>query len=419
MLHPFLIHPAVRHYSWGDPTFLPTFLGVATEGRPWAELWWGAHPDLPARAERLGAPLSEGQPLDELCAQHGAALLGEQTSERFGGLPYLVKLLAAAQPLSIQVHPSRAQARQGFDREESLTLPAGSPDRNYRDANHKPEILVALTPFLALAGFRNPESLRQQLTQVPELQAMLPRFEGTAASLRQILEAYYRLTDEQRTPALLAWLNRLAASSDPELRTLQRQVLDADRIFRVEERPDSGLLWFLLLNLIELAPRQGLFIPAGLPHAYLHGAGVELMASSDNVLRGGLTLKHVDTAEFLRIVDIRLADVPRELGTSVLSGEATEVVYSTPAQEFELRYLDLYPARPWTHQACGPETLVVLDLGDGQIWLETEERTLPLPRGTGYLLPHGTPYRLRYDGLTGRATVALSVVPAATTAASL
>jgi mannose-6-phosphate isomerase len=292
----------VRHYDWGSPHWIPRLLGVENPGeKPWAELWMGAHPAAPSAVRGIS--------LGQLIAGDPPRYLGAEGAARYGGLPFLFKLLAAARPLSIQAHPGKEQARQGWQRENDRGIPPEAPERNYRDDNHKPEILCALSPFTALCGFRPPRdiaslfsayladaprSLRSGLAPLwasleegaegSPLRAFLTNLLGLSPELRAELTAYAR-SAPPRGPAGL----------DPDPWPLVRRL--------AEYYPgDPGILAPLYLNLLRLAPGQALYLPAGILHAYVEGFGVELMAASDNVLRGGLTSKHVDVDELTRVL---------------------------------------------------------------------------------------------------------------------
>lgn len=275
----------VQDYAWGDTSSIATLQGRTPSGRPEAEVWFGAHPSAPSA--------TENGPLDGVIAADPVSALGEP-----GTLPFLVKLLAAARPLSIQAHPSIAQAREGFARENGAGIPLDAAHRNYKDDNHKPEILIALTPFKAMAGFRPVEQTVELLDElsVPELdkaRKMLANDSvGAHQRLRLVLSEWLELDDP--TPIVNSVLDRAAELDSFVARNL---------VFIGEAFPgDVGVLAALLLNHVELEPGQALFLPAGNMHAYLEGFGVEVMANSDNVLRGGLTEKHIDIAELEDIV---------------------------------------------------------------------------------------------------------------------
>jgi mannose-6-phosphate isomerase len=263
-----------RDYAWGSTTAIPELLGTEPTGRPQAELWLGTHPGSPART--------------------ATGLLSEQTT-----LPFLLKVLAAAAPLSLQAHPNAAQARDGFARESAAGVPLDSPQRNYKDELPKPEMLFALTPFRALCGFRAIGETRADLALLGDFGAWSerlsatgigPTFEWLMSGAREVDELVSRVVESAARVSgqRFELVGELAASYPG----------------------DPGIALSLMLNLAVLSPGQAIFLPAGNIHAYLAGTGIELMAASDNVLRGGLTPKHVDVPELVRVLDFTPGPVP-------------------------------------------------------------------------------------------------------------
>jgi phosphomannomutase len=310
-------------------------------------------------------------------------------AHRFGGLPFLFKVLAAANPLSIQVHPSRQQALVGFAREKATGV-AGTAARNYADVNAKPELFVALTPFQALCGFRPLQEIAAEMAAAPELASLVPGWSEGPEPLRTLVTGYLTLSDEAARPALAAWVRRLRQTG-AHPGTREAWVVEASRLFGSDEQPDRGLFFLLLLNLVSLQPGEGIFLSAGTPHAYLRGAGVEVMASSDNVLRAGLTPKRVDTRELLALLrfDSRVPEV--------LRGAGADRTYPTPAPDFQLSAIELEAgARLAPRTARGPELLFFL-AGDGKGAVEVEAAggTLTLASGGCCLLPDGAAHGVR------------------------
>ena len=245
---PLALQPSYQNYAWGDAHFIPELFGLNLDGQPYAEAWFGAHPRSPSLVS-VG-PQQVG--LDQLLRQAPRALLGRDVSSRFGGLPYLLKVLAAACPLSIQVHPSREQAKAGFLREERQGIGPDAAHRNYRDQNHKPELLVALTPFFALAGFREAADIRSAMVEAAELRELLPALGDDSPSLQRFVASYLRLPQNPRASALGAWLSRLerrASSGALAPESLEHWVLKAHSVTQRDGAPDPGLFFFLLLNL--------------------------------------------------------------------------------------------------------------------------------------------------------------------------
>ncbi|WP_420124327.1 mannose-6-phosphate isomerase, class I [Nakamurella sp.] len=417
----------VRPYAWGSRTAIAELLGEPSPApHPQAELWIGAHPadssvlldpDTPAAGPDAGGSRSRsgrgddgGRPLVEVIAADPVGTMGEPVHRRFGArLPFLLKVLAAAEPLSLQAHPSSAQAERGFALEEAAGIPLSSPQRNYRDRWHKPELICALTEFEALCGFREPSRTVHLLAalEVPALDHYLGLLSGQP--------------DEHGTRALFSSLITIPPSTLGPLladvlaacvRRVQRGAQFSDE-FAAEYRTalalgerypgDPGVLASLLLNRITLQPGQALYLPGGNLHAYLAGVGIEIMANSDNVLRGGLTPKHVDVGELMKVLDFSPGDQPILHGDP---GAPGEWVYRTPAPEFRLSRIEPGPDRlEITH--AGPQVLLVVDgtieVTDGQ------GRTVSVPRGRSvWIGAHEGPVRVGGSGTAFRATDGLS-----------
>jgi len=291
----FAIVNTPRNYPWGSTSEIARVRKVVPSGEPEAELWLGDHPGSPARVEATGESLIDW---------------GERHSDRYGGrpLPFLLKLLAAASPLSIQAHPTREQARAGWDRENSAGIELDSPQRNYRDRNHKPEVIIALTEFAALCGFR-PTTERTRILDFLHTSGV----DGTET---------FRQHSDRGLGAAVEWLLGRGAGVDEFLTALTEVSThsgepDIDDAVQVAQSlsaqfpRDPGAAVSLLLNHIVLQPGEALFLPAGNIHAYLHGTGIEVMAASDNVLRGGLTTKNIDVTELVAVLDVDELDEPR------------------------------------------------------------------------------------------------------------
>lgn len=315
----------VRPYAWGSTTAIPQLLGVAPTGEPQAEMWMGAHPGAPSRTGR--------GPLTEVIDEAPERELGIRTVEKFGPrLPFLLKILAAGAPLSLQVHPNLEQAREGYEDEERRGIPIDAGHRNYKDANHKPELICALTEFDGLCGFRAPLRAADLLAGL-DIDSLKPYVDllhahPEEAALREVLTAILGADPE----AMAATVTEAAAACA----RLGGDYAPYAEIAR-HYPGDPGVIAAILLNHVRLQPGEALFLGAGIPHAYLNGLGVEIMANSDNVLRCGLTPKHVDVPELLRVVRFEATD------PGVLRPEASpegEEVYETPIDEFRLsRYL--------------------------------------------------------------------------------
>ncbi|GGL81647.1 mannose-6-phosphate isomerase, class I [Glutamicibacter protophormiae] len=329
----FELNNTIRDYHWGSDSQISDLLGLEDTKGPQAELWLGAHPGCPSRLA------GNGQGLDAVIAGDPAATLGTDVAERYGRLPFLFKVLSAAQPLSIQVHPTLQQARERFALENAAGKALDAADRNYRDDNHKPEMLYALTEFTALSGFRRPEEILADLellggalpdearAAVAELAGLLRGEEPLAAALEFVLT---------RPGGISAVVQQIcsAIQADPSLggREHFSELVNINGIYP----GDAGVLVALLLNLVFLAPGQAISLAAGNVHAYLRGLGIEVMANSDNVLRGGLTSKHIDVPELLDVT-IAQASAPPLLTPQALSGSS--LLYQPEFDEFQLQVI--------------------------------------------------------------------------------
>lgn len=417
------IDNVLRDYAWGSTTAIAGLLGRAGSGRPEAELWIGAHPAAPSTAR-----LADGSkaPLDALIADDPEHFLGSESVAEFGPrLPFLAKILAAAQPLSLQVHPSIGQAKAGFARENAEGVAPDAANRNYRDDNHKPEMIFALTPFEALCGFRAPAATRKILLHLaacfdlaetvipPLLIELLDVLENPdeGAGLRS---AFERLItggeDVSHTTAMVA------AALIPGAPLAPYQAELSTVVSLNEKYPgDPGVLISLLLNRISLAPGGAVYLPAGNVHAYLHGLGVEVMASSDNVLRGGLTPKFVDVPELLRTIEFKPVAVP--LLAPQISGLGQEL-YQPPFREFQLQRIELAPGgEPVPLAQAGAAVVIVVE---GSIYLDSPKGDLQLSRGGSAFLPAAeAPVNVHPVAGAGERAVAFAVTTALAAASAL
>lgn len=394
-----LLKNTIQEYAWGSRTAIPELLDQPVPAeKPQAELWMGAHPKAPSQV------LSDGiwRSLPEVIQESPAETLGQEVAARFSNkLPFLFKVLAAARPLSIQAHPNKEQAEQGFARENELGVPLDAPQRNYRDDNHKPEIICALTPFCALNGFRKLEEALRLLEKI--------RVPGLA-------EIVSFLRSHPNRDGLKKFFNHLMTTDRGKQRKIVEQAVNSAEqqtneepvwtwmIKLNEEYPgDMGVLSPLFLNLVRLKPQQAMYLPAGELHGYLEGVGIELMANSDNVLRGGLTPKHIDVQELLTVLNFTDGDL-NILGPENLAfGEAT---YSTEAEEFVLSVMRLNKGAPFSSprnrsveiMICTEGEVSVTDLSAGDI--------TRLTRGISIIVPAAVEqYRIEGEATLYKATV--------------
>jgi mannose-6-phosphate isomerase len=322
----FQLTGVVQHYSWGGYEFIPQLLGIEnTLRKPFAEYWMGAHGNHPAH-------LDGGTPLNQFIAAHADEILGTETNKKFGSLPYLLKVLDVRQMLSIQVHPSKEAATIHFQEENDKNIPVNASHRNYKDENHKPELMVALSHFWLLHGFKPEEELVRLLEGKEELHFLKEVFlqNGYKGMYEEVM-----LMDQDKVNNVLSpLLERIVPlykdgliGKDSEDFWASRAAVD----FCKNSDYDRGIFSVYLFNLVHLKKGEGIFQGAGLPHAYLEGQNVEIMANSDNVLRAGLTDKHIDVPELLKHVMFERT-VPK-----ILTPRSHHKVFASPAEEFELQ----------------------------------------------------------------------------------
>lgn len=356
--------------------------GYEPSGDPEAELWIGAHPGAPSA---LVPPVAGARTLDELIAADPETVLGARTCARFGGeLPFLAKILAAGSPLSLQVHPTPAQARAGYAAEEEAGVDRAARERNYKDENSKPEMILALTPFEALCGFRDPaesadifRSVRRAITAsgrpVPELLDWIVAELSSGHPAPERLQSVFRTLINDGGPVRQA-VEAAASVTVPDRFARELATLTELNSFYPG---DPGVLISLLLNRVSLQPGEAVYLPAGNVHAYLSGLGVEVMAASDNVLRGGLTPKHVDVPELLKTVDFR------PLGVPALASEHTgagQEVFRPPFEEFQLQRLE--PVQGPATGAAAPAEVPVLQNGPAVVIVVRGTVALSSPAGS-------------------------------------
>jgi mannose-6-phosphate isomerase len=368
-----------RDYSWGSTTALPELIGVEPDGRPFAELWFGAHGSGPSTITGAG----DANDLRALVEAAPDRFLGADVHARFGPrLPYLLKLIAPDGPLSLQVHPDIERARAGFALENAAGIPVDASTRNYRDTNHKPELVYALTTFEAVSGFRAPRRAAELFEGLDTslgrriLKALRrdPSALGVRAAFGALLDAEDGPTPYEIDELVAAVAARAGSSPSPRA--------DAIVALLAEHFPgDPGIVVSLLLNPVTLRPGEAMFVPAGGVHAYLSGVGVELMANSDNVLRAALTSKHRDVPELLDVVEY-VAAPPIRIAPE-LSHSATRVYYA-PVDDFELSITDLDGGAECQVRGSGPRILLALD---GDVELTSGEGQLVIGKGEAVFVP--------------------------------
>lgn len=370
------LHGVNRHYDWGGTQFIPSLMQIDNSiNQPFAEYWMGAHPSAPALVQTENGI----QNLDVLIQSNPSSFIGNSTNNVFGSLPYLFKILDVAKMLSIQVHPSKENAIIGFELEEKAGVPIEAPYRNYKDKNHKPEVMVALSDFWLLHGFLAPELLVARLNEFESLQTLVPYFKngGYQGLYRHFMQLSSREADLILKPLLLEAFSSvksgLVNKSHPHwwAHKYYQGMLPTDGI-------DKGIFSIYILNILQVEKYQGVFQGAGLLHAYLEGQNIELMANSDNVLRGGLTPKHIDIDELIKHIQFE-PTVP-----AVLLGEPIntfETIYPCPVPDFGLSKIGLKEGESYTIKSQSLEMLLVIEgnvIIDGSLYNAGEVVMVPV-----------------------------------------
>lgn len=365
---------SVRHYAWGSPTALPELLGEENpRGDPWAEMWIGAHPAAPSRAVA-----GQGQVLlPELIAGAPERILGPGARRAASELPFLLKVLAVASPLSIQCHPDRERARAGFEREEARGIPKDAPERCYRDPRPKPELLIAHSHFAALIGFRPAGAIAAQIERfgVAELSAESDRL-ARDGDVGAFFKAVMEMSPRGQSRAVEQAAERARATAGPE----------ASWVAELAARypGDPGALSPLFFHLVELAPGEALYVPPGELHSYLEGVGVEIMACSDNVVRGGLTQKHVALRELFSVAS--LAPRSPHVLRGGRPGQSGLTAYPVPASEFAVARVDVEPNAPRRIEGLGSAALFLCMEGSVSLRDGASGARVELARGASALL---------------------------------
>ncbi|MGE6288130.1 mannose-6-phosphate isomerase, class I [Aeromonas media] len=385
-----LMQNPIQGYDWGSHDALTTLFGIPNPaGKPQAELWMGAHPNGCSEVVLAG----DVQKLSTLINSAPAAVLGDATQARFGSLPFLFKVLCAEKALSIQVHPSKAQAEAGFAREEAAGIDIKASNRNYKDPNHKPELVFALTPYQAMNGFRAIPAIlalfeRVKLATIADLVAALAANQHEAG-LQHFFHQLLILTGPRKEEALAGLLAYAATHQDEETFALVTSLA-------AQYPGDVGLFSPLLLNVVTLQPGQAMYLDACTPHAYVRGTGLEIMANSDNVLRAGLTPKYIDVAELLDCTRCLAKPDDQILLSPRMEGAVQH--YDVPVPDFTF---SVYPAGEHALTTTSAEILFAID---GTVILQQGKQSLRLEKGQSAFIPAATgSYQLLAEGRVARA----------------
>lgn len=336
-----LLTPRAQNYLWGSRTLIPNLRGDQPSEQPLAELWYGAHPHSPS----IVGDVADGRTLADVIAQDPQAQLGKDVVDAFGTrLPFLLKILAAGEPLSLQAHPSLEQAREGYAAENERGIALSAPNRNYKDDNHKPELLVALSEFHAMAGFR-PLAQTQQLfealscTDLTHYTSIIDPNGKESDNLRALFTTWITIPYAPRKQLIQSVVD--CARTIVQEAQQPKWILEAlANVVALNDRypGDIGVLGAMMLHYIVLQPGEAIYLDAGNLHAYVSGLGVEIMANSDNVLRGGLTTKYVDVPELVKVLKFESIDSPE---TPEVNGN-----YQVPIDEFSLTHLKVVESDP-------------------------------------------------------------------------
>lgn len=379
----FRLKGIVQHYSWGGHTFIPELLTIENkEQKPFAEYWMGAHPNHPAILQDRNE-----EPLSDFILRNKEEVLGEGVAQKFSALPYLFKILDVRKMLSIQVHPSKRDAEKSFEEENQKGISIHAPHRNYKDRNHKPELMVALSDFYLLHGFKNEKDLLSILNSEKELYFLEGLFhqKGYKGLYEEVM-----LMEQGKVNGILEPLIRKilplysngSLSKENESFWAARAAVD----FCKDGFCDRGIFSIYLFNLVHLKAGEGIFQPAGMPHAYLEGQNVEVMANSDNVLRAGLTDKHIDVPELMRHVKFE-ATIP-----NILNPQTQHRIFFSSAEEFELQCYQLSKSEEKVIQTRTAETFLVTT---GAIEVQTGNERLDFSAGESFFVIAGTVLTLK------------------------
>ena len=379
----YLLQGKVQQYSWGGYKFIQHLLGINNpEQLPFAEYWLGAHPNHPSVIVANGREIS----LHSIIEQNKAAMLGGSVAHEFEVLPYLLKVLDVRQMLSIQVHPDKESAKKSFEKENEQGIPLTAPNRNYKDTNHKPELMVALSDFWLLHGFKPANELEEILEAVPEFNFLQAYFEkdGYEGLYQKVMTLSQQEVNELLEPVVT---KIVPLYNNGELQKSEESfwAARAAETFCRNGQYDRGIFSIYFFNLLHLKKGEGIYQAAGLPHAYLEGRNVEIMANSDNVLRAGLTDKHIDVPELMKHT-VFTATVPHII---VPPADASFINYENPSAEFQLGAFSYKEGEQALFEASSAEIILVLE---GAVRFNASNSEIVLQKGQAAFVIAATSY---------------------------
>ncbi|WP_421897810.1 mannose-6-phosphate isomerase, class I [Marinoscillum sp.] len=383
----FKLKGVAQNYDWGGTSYLSDLIGSNSRGQKFAEYWMGAHDRAPSQVE------GSGEALNDLIRRAPVEALGDRVHARFGCLPFLFKILDVNDLLSIQVHPSKAEAEKGFVRENEQGVSLGAAHRNYKDDNHKPEIMVALSEFWLLHGFKPEAQLLQTLQTTTELSHLTAIFQqsGYRGLYEKVMEESVKETNRVLKP-LIERVTPLYQRGTLAKSSAEYWAVKAHQTFCEEGDLDKGIYSIFFFNIVKVNEGEAIFQDAGVPHAYMHGQNIELMANSDNVLRGGLTPKHIDVAELLKHISFEATN------PNILYGEAhaggMERIYRSPAPDFELSKLDMKHGGVYQSHSSTFEIMIVIK---GQVNAMSGAESVRIKRGEVLAVMAGVKYEIESE----------------------
>ena len=376
----------IQNYAWGGKNYISQLLKKKNNQQNCAEYWLGAHRSAPSFISTLKGDVS----LDNYLNNNLTESLGAKTLHKFGKLPFLFKVLDVKEMLSIQVHPTKKAAEIGFKNENDLGIPLNAPHRNYKDDNHKPEVMVALSDFWLLHGFLAKNELQKVLNEIEEFESLIPIFknEGYLGLYKKVMN----LCNEEINAMLASLIDRIMPlyvagkldKKSPDYWAAKAVASSTDKTIL-----DKGIFSIYFFNLVQLQKGEAIFQDAGIPHAYLEGQNIELMANSDNVLRGGLTKKHVDVNELIKHISFT-ETIPNILKGD-LQKDNLERVFVTPAPDFELSEIIIPVHKVYKSISKTPQILLLLD---GEVEIMENGNLLKLTKGKSVFLKANCNYKI-------------------------